>query len=122
MYEGTGVWSAYEAIDVAIIPTTVPEPLGLIPIEAAAAGVPTIGARVGGITESIRHEVNGLLHGFRDTADLTRQMRRILDEPGLYETLRTGLSPPADRRETGEAAEAVYRTLLANGQARSRRQ
>src|SRR5947209_11436592 len=58
-YGSATVWEVYEAIDVAVIPTTVPEPLGRIPIEAAAAGAPTIGARIGGITESIADEVNG---------------------------------------------------------------
>jgi glycosyltransferase involved in cell wall biosynthesis len=113
MYEGSAVWRAYDEIDVAIIATTVPEPFGRIPIEAAAAGAPTIGARVGGISESISHEVNGLLYDFRDVTDLTRQMRRILDEPGLYESLRKGLSKPVDTRTRGAAIEAAYRTVLA---------
>jgi len=114
MYQGPGIWAAYDAIDVAIIATTVPEPFGRIPVEAAAAGAPTIGARVGGITESIRHEVNGLLFDFRDGADLTRQMQRILEEPGLYDKLREGLAPPVDTRTTGAAVEAAYRAVLAS--------
>ena len=114
MYEGSEIWAAYDAVDMAIIATTVPEPFGRIPIEAAACGVPTIGARVGGITESIRHEENGLLYGFRDPADLTRQMRRVLEEPGLYERLSAGLSTPLDTRTRGEATEAAYRSLLAD--------
>jgi L-malate glycosyltransferase len=113
MYEGAAVWDAYSAIDVAVIPTTVPEPFGRIPVEAAAAGVPTIGASVGGITESISHDVNGLLHGFHDVADLTQQMRRILEEPGLYERLREGLSAPVDTRTRGAAVEEAYLALLA---------
>jgi glycosyltransferase involved in cell wall biosynthesis len=112
MYEGADIWSAYDAIDVAIIATTVPEPFGRIPIEAAAAGAPTIGARVGGITESINHEANGLLYDFHDPADLTRQMRRILEEPELYERLRAGLSPPVDTRTTGAAVEDACRAVL----------
>jgi glycosyltransferase involved in cell wall biosynthesis len=114
MYDGAAIWDAYDAIDVAIIATTVPEPFGRIPIEAAAVGAPTIGARVGGITESIRHDKNGLLYDFRDSADLTRQMKRILEEPGLYERLREGLSPPVDTRDTGPAVEAAYRSVLAD--------
>jgi glycosyltransferase involved in cell wall biosynthesis len=112
IYEGSASWDAYAGIDVAIIATTVPEPFGRIPIEAAAVGVPTIGARVGGITESIRHDENGLLYDFRDSADLTRQMKRILEEPGLYERLRKVLSPPIDSRDTAAAVEAAYRSVL----------
>ena len=114
MYEASAIWKAYDEIDVAIIATTVPEPFGRIPLEAAAVGAPTIGARVGGISESIRHEANGLLYDFRDAADLTRQMQRILKEPGLYERLRDGLAMPDDTRTKGAAFEAACRTLLAN--------
>jgi glycosyltransferase involved in cell wall biosynthesis len=119
MYEGSEVWDAYAAIDVAIIATTVVEPFGRIPVEAAAMGAPTIGVRVGGITESIRDEENGLLYDFRDAAGLTRQMRRVLEEPGLYERLQQGLSKPIDTRTIGEDVEAAYRTLLAQGPRKS---
>jgi glycosyltransferase involved in cell wall biosynthesis len=115
MYQEDEIWGAYEAIDVAIIATTVPEPFGRIPIEAAAAGAPTIGAKVGGIAESIRHEVNGLLYRFRDGADLAGQMRRVLVEPGLYRTLCEGLEPPVDTRNQGAAFEAAYRSLIEQG-------
>ena len=114
MYAPDELWNVYSEIDVAIIATTVPEPFGRIPIEAAACGVPTIGANIGGIPESIRHEVNGLLYNFRDVADLTRQMRRVLEEPRLYERLREELSPPVDTRDVAPAVEAAYRAGLAN--------
>jgi D-inositol-3-phosphate glycosyltransferase len=114
MYKAEDLWAVYDEIDVAIIATTVPEPLGRIPLEAAAAGAPTIGANVGGIPESIRNEVDGLLYEFRDVPDLTRQMRRILEEPGLFERLRRGLSKPVDKWRRAVAIEAACRSVLAN--------
>jgi glycosyltransferase involved in cell wall biosynthesis len=119
MYEGHALWAAYGEIDLAIIATTVVEPFGRIPVEAAAMGAPTIGARVGGITESIRDEENGLLYEFRDSAGLTAQMRRVLTDPGLYERLQAGLSTPIDTRTTGDALEAAYRAVLAEAGIRS---
>jgi glycosyltransferase involved in cell wall biosynthesis len=116
MYTPEELWRIYDEIDVAIIATTVPEPFGRIPIEAAASGAPTIGANIGGIPESIRHDVNGLLYNFRDVADLTRQMQRMLEEPGLYERLRQALSPPVDTRTVGSDVERVYRAGLAAAQ------
>jgi glycosyltransferase involved in cell wall biosynthesis len=123
MYQAAEIWAAYDIIDLAIIATTVPEPLGRIPMEAAAAGVPTIGAKIGGITESIQHEQNGLLFEYRNAADLARQMQRVLEEPRLYDTLQRGLSAPVDTRNVGAAVESAYRELLANAaQSDSRRQ
>jgi glycosyltransferase involved in cell wall biosynthesis len=120
MYAPDELWTVYGEIDVAVIATTVPEPFGRIPIEAAASGAPTIGARIGGIPESIRHDVNGLLYAFRDVADLSRQMQRILEEPALYERLREGLAPPVDTRTVGPDVEAVCRRAVAEFQSASR--
>jgi len=112
VYGPEDVWSAYEAIDVAIVATTVADNFPLIPLEAAAAGAPTIGARAGGIPEQIQDGVNGLLYDFRDSVDLQRQMQRILEEPGLFQKLSDGLSPPVDTRTRGAAVEAAYRRVL----------
>ena len=80
-------WEVYADIDVALMATTFCEPLGRVPLEAAAASAPTIAPAVGGIVESIRHNVNGLLYRFRDAAGLERQMRTALTESGLVRKL-----------------------------------
>ena len=37
------------------------EPFGLVPLEALACGTPVIGVREGGVRETVKHNVNGLL-------------------------------------------------------------
>ena len=37
------------------------EPFGLVPLEALACGTPVIGVREGGVRETVKHDVNGLL-------------------------------------------------------------
>ncbi len=66
MYAPNEMWSVYSEIDVALMATTVCEPLGRIPLEAAASGAPTIAPAIGGITETIRDGVDGLLYKFSD--------------------------------------------------------
>jgi glycosyltransferase involved in cell wall biosynthesis len=114
MYDQNGRWAVYNEIDLVIVATTVCEPSTRIPPEAAAAGVPSIASNIGGNPEALEDEVSGLLYGFMDAADLERQMRRILEEPGLYQKLIDGLSPPVDTRTIGAEVEAIYRTALAN--------
>jgi glycosyltransferase involved in cell wall biosynthesis len=59
------------------------ETLGLVVIEAAAAGVPAIISDECAATDYIRDGVNGL-HFRRGSADsLARQMRRLADDPAL---------------------------------------
>ena len=80
------------SLDALVFPSVWEETSGIGAREALAAGVPVIASRIGGIPETVRHEVNGLLFEPGDAADLARQIRRLLDEPGLLDG-----SPPVAR-------------------------
>jgi glycosyltransferase involved in cell wall biosynthesis len=112
MYSSDELWNVYSEIDVALMGTTVCEPLGRIPLEAAASGAPTIAPAIGGITETIRDGIDGLLYKFRDPKDLERKMRQVLEEPGLVERLIGNLRPVLDTRERASAVEQFYYQAL----------
>ncbi|ETX01721.1 MAG: hypothetical protein ETSY2_36750 [Candidatus Entotheonella gemina] len=112
MYVSEEHWEVYRDMDVAIMATTVCEPLGRVPMEAAAVGVPTIAPNVGGIKENIQDGYNGLLYRFRDPQDLQRQMRRILEKPELVQELSKNLLPVLDTREQISEVEAFYYSVL----------
>jgi glycosyltransferase involved in cell wall biosynthesis len=50
-------------------------------MEAMALGCPLVAARVGGIPEIVRDDVNGLLHQPGDSADLGRKLVYLLNNP-----------------------------------------
>src|SRR5262249_20429554 len=112
MYSPDELWSVYSEIDVALMATRVCEPLGRIPLEAAAAGAPTIAPAIGGITETIRDGVDGLLYKFRDSEDLENKMRRVLVEPGLVGQLIENLRAVPDTRDRAAAVEQFYYEIL----------
>ncbi len=56
------------------------EGLGVSLLQAAAAGVPMIGTRAGGIPEIVRHEVNGLLVEPENSDQLRDAMLRLLSD------------------------------------------
>lgn len=64
------------------------EPFGLAPLEANACGVPVIAVREGGVRETIRHEVNGLLAD-ANPSDLARAIATLRDNPALARQLGT---------------------------------
>ena len=72
-----------------VMPSLV-EPFGIVHIEAAAAGIPSIGSSVGGPRDLIAPPAGGLVV---DPGD----------EDGLFEAMRR-LSDPATARRMGEAA------------------
>jgi glycosyltransferase involved in cell wall biosynthesis len=112
MYAPDEKWQVYNEIDVAIMATTVCEPLGRVPLEAAAVGAPTIAPAIGGITETIEDGVDGLLYRFQDPKDLERQMRRVLEEPSLFQSLVAGLKPVPDTRTRAVEVEKFYFEIL----------
>ena len=56
-------------------------------MEAQSQGLPCVATRVSAIPELIEHGVNGLLCPERDPAALAAQMRRLIADPDLRETL-----------------------------------
>lgn len=51
----------YEGIDIVVAPTTLPEPFGLITIEANIFGLPVIASNAGGFMETVKDGFNGFL-------------------------------------------------------------
>jgi glycosyltransferase involved in cell wall biosynthesis len=81
-------------------------------LEAFAAGVPVIATDLGGMSEFVKHEENGLLFELEDVEDLARQLRRLGEEPGLTEKLRAGIGPVKTVQDDVDKLEALYNTLL----------
>ncbi|HVO83532.1 MAG TPA: glycosyltransferase family 4 protein [Syntrophobacteria bacterium] len=102
------------------------EGLGLSLLEAAAAGVPVVASRVGGIPEVVRDGVNGLLVPPADAQALAAAIIRVLREPVLARAL--GTAGPELVRQNFSAARmvdgnlSVYREVLAGGPKRARDQ
>ncbi len=75
----------YNAADVFVMPS-LSENLPNTIMEAMACGVPCVGFQVGGIPEMIDHQVNGYVAAVRQSDDLAKGIRYVLDEAD-YELL-----------------------------------
>jgi glycosyltransferase involved in cell wall biosynthesis len=74
------------AIDVLLIPSLM-EGLSFCAIEAMAAGRPVAAFRVGGLPELITHDQTGVLAPEKDASALVQQVRRLLDDRELSDTI-----------------------------------
>ena len=85
------------AADAVVVPSTRPEPLGLVALEAAAAGLPVVASSHGGVAEVVRDGATGRLVPPGDPAALAAALRALADDPEV--SARMG---HAGQREVGD--------------------
>jgi glycosyltransferase involved in cell wall biosynthesis len=73
--------------DVLLLPSIWAEPLARIMQEGLACGMVVVGSATGGTLETIVHGQNGLLFQAGDAVDLAEQIKRLLNNPVLLQTL-----------------------------------
>jgi glycosyltransferase involved in cell wall biosynthesis len=120
---GEDLASAYASGDAFVFPSST-ETLGLVLLEAMAAGCPVVGANRGGIPDIVTDGVNGCLyepHGMDGgAASLTAAVQRLLGNPSEHQCLRQAARQEAERwgwaGATGQLRR-YYTRLLAGEQA-----
>lgn len=117
------VAAALASIDVLVVPSIWPENSPLVIGEAFLAGVPVVASNIGGIPEVVADGHNGLLFEAGNAADLARVLKRLLGEPGLLDSLRTGAAATAVRPMAMDVQEtrAMYAAAIASRETRRRR-
>lgn len=70
-----------------IMPSRFQEPAPLVAVEVSMAGVPIIGARIGGIPDVVEDGKTGLLFEPEDAADLAQKIKSVMDTPDLAERM-----------------------------------
>ncbi|HJV67910.1 glycosyltransferase [Ideonella sp.] len=103
------------ACDLLVHPATM-EGFANVAMQAMAAGIPVVSSAVGGMPESVRDGVTGLLVPPQDPAALAEAVIKLLDDPGLRERLGRQGREIVEREFTTdvmvEGNLAVYRGLL----------
>jgi glycosyltransferase involved in cell wall biosynthesis len=84
---------------VLVAPTLTEEPLGLVVMEAKAAGLPSVVFPSGGLPEMIEHGVDGYICRDKSVEALTEALNLYLTDPSL--TLRQGAAAKASLRRLG---------------------
>ena len=113
-YDRKSLGAILADIDVVVVPSIWYENAPLVIQEAFAAGKPVITTNLGGMAEAVSHEVNGLLFERNNTEDLSRQLKRIVDEKGLLENLSDGLPPVKTFDDEIFELDEVYSHLVNN--------
>jgi glycosyltransferase involved in cell wall biosynthesis len=76
-----------KTLDVLVVPSLWDEPLGMVAIEALANGIPVITSGKGGLSESVKHEINGLICPPDQPDSLGEALVRLYQDSSLYNKL-----------------------------------
>jgi spore coat protein SA len=108
---------AYLLGDVFVGPSQIEEGLGLVFLEAAAAGLPIIATRMGGIPEVVQDGVNGVLLADKDNhVELADKIKQLLGDAALRQRLglkgRAGVETDFSWEKIAGTLEKFYNEVL----------
>ncbi|MGH9218123.1 MAG: glycosyltransferase [Vicinamibacterales bacterium] len=109
------------AVDVSVMPS-LNEALSNVLLESMAAGAPVVATDVGGTTEALQHERNGLLIPAANPGAMAAAIERLLSNPSLARDLgaraRQSIADKFSLDRMVAATAAVYEDLLVRKQRR----
>lgn len=103
------------AADALTVPSTRPEPFGLVALEGALAGLPVVASGHGGVTEIVREGRTGRLVAPGDPAALAGALRALAEDPASAAAMggagSRDVTERFDRARTLQQLQAVYDRL-----------
>jgi glycosyltransferase involved in cell wall biosynthesis len=99
-------------LDVLVIPSLWYENSPLVVHSAQAAKVPVIASDIGGLSEAITHEINGLLFERGNARALAVQIRRLAEDRVLLKHLSAQARQPKSMADYVDKIEDLYKMIL----------
>lgn len=104
--------TAYEAADLHVFPVRHipddPEGFGMVAVEAAAHGLPTVAFSTGGVIDAVQHEKSGYLVEKNNYAELSNYTLRIVHQPLPQKSIENF----AQRFDWGRFGQQIERTIF----------
>lgn len=98
-------------LDVLVVPSRWYENTPLVIQSSLASKTPVVATNLGGMSELIKHNVNGLLFNMNDSASLKAQLLRLISEPDLLEALRANIQPERTTQQMVDQLESIYASV-----------
>jgi glycosyltransferase involved in cell wall biosynthesis len=100
--EGEELASAYASADLFVLPSQT-ETLGLVLLEAMAAGCPVVACRAGGVPDAVKDGVTGFLFAPNQPGALVETVQRARNQVGALEAIRVNARQDVERHSWRQA-------------------
>jgi glycosyltransferase involved in cell wall biosynthesis len=111
-FDPAAVGGIYGQFDLLVVPSLWLENSPLVIHEAFQAGVPVVGARMGGIADLVQHGMNGLLYDAESPDSLARALETVLANPACLDDWARRLPPVKSIADDAREWEEVYGQVL----------
>lgn len=108
-FENRHIAEVLDGIDALVVPSLWHENMPLVSLSAQAAACPLIASDIGGLSDVVAHEKNGLLFTPGSSAELAEMIMRVLTEEDLLSQLSSQAIPPLDMEHYVDELESEYR-------------
>ena len=112
-YQYRNLQSVFDSMHALVIPSIWNETLGMIGLEAQAAGVPVIASKLGGMTDYVTEGVNGLFFRPGDVEQLVELIHKIFEDPSLIASLSANAIRPDDISNHARYMVQLYEKTIA---------
>lgn len=106
------VLKVLQAYDALVCPTVVEEMVGLVVMEAFAAGVPVIGSDSKGIAEQVKNNEDGILFKSGSDSSLADLLQKVLHEPAILQRLKNNIQVPQSFDIVARQVYNEYRVVM----------
>jgi glycosyltransferase involved in cell wall biosynthesis len=104
--QGAELASAYASADLFVLPSRT-ETLGLVLLEAMAAGCPVVACRAGGVPDAVEHGVTGFLFDPDDRDSLVGTVQQAWNSNGQLDTVRRNALQDVERHSWARATSEL---------------
>jgi glycosyltransferase involved in cell wall biosynthesis len=107
-FPNSNIGEVFSKIDILVVPSRWYENTPLVIQSAFAAKTPIIAANLGGMSELVKHEFNGLLFEANNVKSLTDQLLRLITDQTLLPRLIDNIQPERTVADMVDQLEMVY--------------
>lgn len=107
-FPNDGFGEILQSLDVLVVPSRWYENTPLVMQSALATRTPLIATDLGGMSELIEPEKNGLLFGLNDVAGLAAQLDKLIEQPDMLTRMQANIEPQRTIAQMVDDLERLY--------------